>query len=177
MIKASFENMLTGGHPNSLGNTVQVVEIVLKAPDRFAELFNCYGSENPIVRLRTSNAMKRVEAENHALLVPYIDRFITEIGALDQASAQWTLAQLFLRLADDMSPSQRAGALKIMKRNLANHEDWIVLNTTMETLSIWASETVSLKKWLLPHLQRLSADSRKLVAAKAKKHLKALGTP
>ena len=70
MIKASFENMLTGGHPNSLGNTVQVVEIVLKAPDRFAELFNCYGSENPIVRLRTSNAMKRVEAENHACWCP-----------------------------------------------------------------------------------------------------------
>ncbi|MEQ8735601.1 MAG: hypothetical protein RIC29_11805 [Rhodospirillaceae bacterium] len=167
----SFEDRLTGGHPNSLGNTVQVVETVLKNPKRFDELFSCYRSDNPIVRLRTSNAMKRVEAEHHALLVPYIDRFITEIGALDQASAQWTLAQLFQRLADDMSPSQRTGALKIMKRNLAKHEDWIVLNTTLETLSLWACDTPPLKKWLVPHLERLSSDSRKSVSKKATKHL------
>ena len=38
-------------------------------------------------RTCTSNAMKRVEAEQHDLLVPYIDRFIEQIGALDQASA------------------------------------------------------------------------------------------
>ena len=87
----TFEQMLTGGHPNSLGRTVEVVDIVLSDTDRFGELFDCYRSQDEVVRLRTSSAMKRVEAERHDLLLPYIDRFIGEIGELDQASAQWTL--------------------------------------------------------------------------------------
>ncbi len=62
--------MLTGGHPNSLGRTKEVVEMVLADPDRFDELFGCYASEDEVVRLRTSNAVKRVEAARHDLLVP-----------------------------------------------------------------------------------------------------------
>ncbi|MEM9749886.1 MAG: hypothetical protein AAF869_02940, partial [Pseudomonadota bacterium] len=117
----------------------------------------------------------RVEAERHNLLTPYIDRLIDEIGALDQASAQWTLAQLFDRLADDMSADQRSGALKIMKRNLKTHDDWIVLNATIETLSSWAGDNAALAKWLRPHLERLSQDKRKSVASRASKKLKSLG--
>ena len=170
-----FEEMLTGGHPNSLGRTVEVVDAVLAAPKRFEELFLCYRSENEVVRLRTSSAMKRVEDAHHALLVPYLDRFIKEVGHLDQASAQWTLAQLFARLEGDMDAKQRAAALKILKRNLAHHDDWIVLNTTMETLFDWARDEPPLKRWLQPHLERLSSDPRKSVASRAKKKLLALG--
>ena len=167
--------MLAGGHPNSLGRTIEVVELVLSEPKRFDELFRCYESEDEVVRLRTSNAMKRVEAERHDLLVPYVDRFIEQIGALDQASAQWTLAQLFDRLSSDMNDGQRKAATDIMKRNLKSHDDWIVLNATMETLSKWASKDGALANWLKPHLDRLSADSRKSVASRAAKKLKALG--
>ena len=170
----SFESMLTGGHPNSLGRTVEVVQCVLDQPDRFAELFACYGSDDPVVRLRTSSAMKRVEAEHHLLLVPYIDRFIDEIGELDQASAQWTLAQMFNRLASDMTAKQRAAALKILQRNIEHHNDWIVLNTTMETLAEWGRKDPPLLKWLGPHLRRLSLDRRKSVKRRAVKLLTAL---
>ena len=166
-----FEQMLTGGHPNSLGRTIEVVERVLNDDRRFAELFDCYKSDNPIVRLRTSNALKRVEAERHELLVPYIDRLIDEIGDLDQASAQWTLAQLFLRLDDDMDALQRQGARAIVKRNLASHDDWIVLNTSIDVLSAWAEDDPALRQWLKPQLQRRSSDRRKSVAGRARKAL------
>ena len=61
--KIPFEARLSGGHPNSLGDTVKVVEEVLKQPKRFKELFDCYLSDDEVVRLRTSNAMKRREGE------------------------------------------------------------------------------------------------------------------
>ena len=115
--------------------------------------------------------MKRVEAERHDLLVPYIDCFVEEIGILDQASAQWTLAQLFQRLSDDMTDTQRDGALRIMKRNIAEHDDWIVLNATIETLSEWAQYDAQLRVWLLPQLERHAQDSRKSVATRARKKL------
>jgi len=170
-----FEAMLTGGHPNSLGRTIEVVELVLASPARFQELFECYRSADETVRLRTSNAMKRVEAERHDLLVPYIDQFIQEIGRLDQDSAQWTLAQLFDQLKDDLNPAQHAGAVEVMKRNIAERDDWIVLNATIETLSSWAEKDEGLKGWLLPHLKRLASDERKSVSKRASKKLKTLG--
>ena len=68
-MKIDFEERLTGGHPNSLGKTVEVVEEVLANPERFEELFNCYFSDDAVVRLRVSNAMKRVGKENRQLLI------------------------------------------------------------------------------------------------------------
>jgi len=44
LVMESLESRLSGGHPNSLGNTVAVVEDVLASPDRFEELFQCYFS-------------------------------------------------------------------------------------------------------------------------------------
>lgn len=167
-----FETMLTGGHPNSLGRTIEVVETVLADPERFDELYNCYRSDDEVVRLRVSNAMRRVEAERHDLLVPYINRFIHEIGELDQPSAQWTLAKLFEALEPDMSAEQKAAAQAIMQRNLADHPDWIVLNNTMEALFSWSEDDANLRQWLEPHLKRLIKDPRKSVSGRARKLLK-----
>ncbi len=169
-----IEERLTGGHPNSLGNTVEVVNEVLKKPSLFDELFQCYFSQDEVVRLRVSNAMKRICKENEELLIPYIDKFLDKISRIDQASTQWTLAQLFLMLEKRLSASQRQKAEEILKTNLANHQDWIVLNMTMETLGQWAKKDEALRHWMEPHLAKLQADSRKSVSKKALKTLQML---
>lgn len=168
----NFEERLKGGHPNSLGNTVEIVDEVLAENELFNELFNCYFSNDEIVRLRTSNAMKRICKAKKTILIPYIDRFLTEIAQIDQASTQWTLSQLFGMLEKDMDEKQIGQAKKIMKNNLANHNDWIVLNQTMDTLTKWANEDAELKTWIEPQLERLTADERKSVSGRAKKMLK-----
>lgn len=170
----NFEQRLTGGHPNSLGNTVEVVEEVLAAPALFEELFNCYFSKDEVVRLRVSNAMKRICKSKKQLLIPYVDRFLDEISKIDQASTQWTLASLFLMLEKDLEVVQEKKAKEIMKHNLANHKDWIVLNETIKTLAIWAKKDENLKNWMLPHLKRLAKDERKSVSKKAQNTLQAL---
>ncbi|PWJ44745.1 hypothetical protein [Sediminitomix flava] len=170
----NFEERLKGGHPNSLGNTVEIVEEVLAQNDLFDELFNCYFSDDEVVRLRTSNAMKRVCKKQKVLLIPYLDRFLTEISTIDQASTQWTLAQLFGMLEKEMTDAQIEKAKEIMKANLANHTDWIVLNQSMDTLAKWAKKDLDLKEWLLPHLNRLTSDHRKSVSTKAQKMMEKL---
>ena len=171
MPKHSFESQLSGGHPNSLGNTLAVVDAVLADQARFEELFMCYASTDEVVRLRTSNAVKRVCMEEPLWLIAYIDRLIDCVATIDQASTQWTLAKLFQLLRAHMSPEQYQRALKLLKHNLSKHEDWIVLNNTMETLVEWAGSDRSIEKWLLPQLQRLSGDRRKSVAKRASKLL------
>jgi len=139
----NFEVRLKGGHPNSLGNTVEIVNEVLEENERINELFNCYFSSDEIVRLRTSNAMKRICQAKKPILGSYIDRFLIEIAQIDQTSTQWTLSQLFGMLERDMTGKQIGQAKKIMKNNLAQHNDWIVHNQTMDTLTKLAKKMLS----------------------------------
>lgn len=172
--KESFEQMLTGGHHNSLGRTVEVVEKVLKDRRRLAELYDCYFSKDEVVRLRTSNAFKRIAKTEPYWLTEYIDRFISEISKIDQASTQWTLAFLFLELHRQLLPGQIAKAKEIMKNNLINHKDWIVINTTMQTLAMWARSDEDLREWILPVLKRFTLDEHVSISSRAQKLIKIL---
>ena len=167
----NFESRLKGGHRNSLGNTIEVVAEVLTDHNLFNGLFECYFSNDEVVRLRVSNAMKRICKAQKSLLLPYIDRFLDEISKIDQPSTQWTLSQLFLQLEKDMTHNQKRAALKIMQRNLTDSDDWIVRNQTMETLGKWAKRDIDLKGWIVPYLETLKGDARKSVAKKADKTL------
>ncbi|MEM1326548.1 MAG: hypothetical protein AAGI23_11365 [Bacteroidota bacterium] len=167
----NFEDRLKGGHPNSLGNTVEIVEEVLLTPALFNELFHCYYSDDEVVRLRVSNAMKRIAKADKQLVLPYMDQILNDISNINQASTKWTLAQLFKLLKKDLTDIQIAQAKSIMQRNVATSTDWIVLNMTMETLGDWAQRDEALRDWLLPHLQRLSLDGRTSVMKKADRWL------
>jgi len=173
-MSAPFEEMLSGGHPNSLGRTIEVVEAVLCQPDDMGALFDCYGSADEVVRLRVSNAMRRVQAVRPDLILPFIDKLLTEIAALDQPSAQWTLPKLFAGAEQQMSADQRKAAIAIVQRNLAEHDDWIVLNNSIEYLADRAAQDAALKDWLMPHLARCAGDQRKSVAKRAAKAMQKL---
>ena len=167
----NFEQRLTGGHPNSLGNTIEVVDEVLANQALFDELFNCYFSEDEIVRLRVSNAMRRICTVEPNYLVSYLGRFLDEISQIDQPSTKWTLAKLFEMLETYFSPAQFEQAISIVKHNLTTETDWIVLNNSMEALAKWAKSDKGLMEWLHPHLERLSKDERKSVSKRASKLL------
>lgn len=165
---SGFEAMLTGGHPNSLGRTEEVVEVVLAERDRLDELYRCWSSEDEVVRLRTASAIKRVAMAEPDWIVPYVDQLQSEIVAIDQASTQWTLALLFDLLVDRVTPTQRARAIEIMRTNL-EHADWIVLNNSMQVLGRWERDDPSIGDWLSPHAVRLSGDRRNSVAKNARR--------
>jgi len=166
-----FESMLTGGHPNSLGRTVEVVDLILANRARQKDLYQCYFSDDEVVRLRVSSAMKRITKAHPQWTMDFMDGLQSDVAAIDQASTQWTLATLFDLTRNLLTPAQRQRALEIMKNNLTTHQDWIVLNTTMQVLFDWAGDDAGLMDWLRPHLERLSKNDRKSVAKRAAKLL------
>ncbi|MCC5951016.1 MAG: hypothetical protein JJU45_02860 [Acidimicrobiia bacterium] len=172
---ADFEEMLSGGHPNSLGRTLEVVDAVLADRARYDDLYQCYFSTDEVVRLRVSNAVKRVTIEHPDWTMDFIDGLQSDVAAIDQASTQWTLALLFDLVEDLLSDGQRARAIEIMKDNLAHHSDWIVLNNSMKVLGAWAEGDPDLARWLEPHARRLVDDERKSVASNARKLLRRIG--
>jgi len=171
---SDFEAMLTGGHPNSLGRTLEVVDCVLADRSRHKDLYQCYFSEDEIVRLRVSNGMKRVTIEHPEWTMDFMEGLQSDVAAIDQASTQWTLALLFDLTKHLLSKEQVRRAVEIMKNNLANHDDWIVLNNSMKVLFDWSKEDDDLRLWLKPHLERLTQETRKSVAGRATKLLAAL---
>ncbi|MEY2848287.1 MAG: hypothetical protein RI885_952 [Actinomycetota bacterium] len=162
-LPGDFEAALSGGHPNSLGNTLAVVEAILADETRLDELLDCYRSEDAVVRLRVSSALKRVTKERPEWVAPHLELLLTEIAAIDQPSTRWTLATVFDLLAERMTAAQRSAATAVMQRNLLESDDWIVQNTTMQVLTEWASSDASLEEWVVPELRRLVGSPRKSV--------------
>ncbi|GAB5465309.1 MAG: hypothetical protein Kapaf2KO_07450 [Candidatus Kapaibacteriales bacterium] len=169
-----FEQRLSGGHHNSLGNTVEVFEEVLKDKSLVQHIYNCYYSEDEVVRLRVSSVMKRLALEDKSLVLPYLDGLIKDISKIDQASTQWTLAILFKILANEISIEQKKSATAIMIENLKHHNDWIVINTTMEVLFIWAKKDNWILSFLEKELPKHAEDTRKSISNRAKKYIAAL---
>lgn len=169
-----FEQTLSGGHPNSLGNTEQVVKEILRDKNKLQDLYDCYGSKDEVVRLRVSSAMKRVCKAHPDWVAEYLDRLIKDISTIDQPSTKWTLAILFVLLNKHMSLEQRTEAIEVMKTNLLTENDWIVQNTTAESLAYFAKRDNALMKWLIPELEKMHHDSRKSISKRADKLLKVL---
>jgi len=172
MAVSIFEERFKGGHPNSLGNTIEIVDGVLSDHNKLQALIDTWQSEDEIVRLRVANGVRRVCVAKQDWIVPYIDHFLSDIARIDQPSTQWTLAKLYEFLTADLNSDQLNRAKNQLKHNLQTHPDWIVLNNTMETLALWAKEDKALNKWLKPQLTRLQSDNRKSVAGRATKILR-----
>ena len=170
----SFEKMLTGGHPNSLGRTLEVVELILQDKKRVAELLDTYSSPDEVVRLRVSNALKRICKEHPDWIYPYTDILLSKIAKINQASTQWTLATLFRLLSPSLTIEQKDLAIQHLKHNLDTHKDWIVINTTMETLFTWSKDNPPLTEWLIPRLKKFQQDTHKSISGRATKYLIAL---
>lgn len=169
-----FAQMLTGGHPNSLGRTLEIVETVLSDHARLADLYDCCLNEDEIVRLRALNGIRRVFNAEPKWFDAYVERFLTEIAAIDQASAKWTVAQLALELQGRLSADQRRRATEIVIEFLHTQDDWIALNMSMKTLQHWARTDQSYAARVERRVRELASDRRRSVANGARKLLNAL---
>ena len=183
-MKLSIETRLSGGHPNSLGNTIAVAEDVLHDDSQklMNELCETYTSDDEVVRLRVSSALKRVCGLHNESISPKIsprpewilerfDWLIHDIGKLNQPSAKWSIAQMMKLLKPLLSNGQQKEVIKLLKHNLETEDDWIVQNMTADSLADFALEDSSLRKWLVSHLNVMKMDKRKSVAGKANKLL------
>jgi hypothetical protein len=133
--------MLTGGNPRALARTEEVVTLVLGNRTRLQELYACLLEEDETIRMRASDALEKVCRGRPAWLQAFVPQLLTEVAAIEQASVQWHLAQILGEV--ELTPSQRAAACRILKRNLAEKKDWIVVNYSMETLAKFSRDDSS----------------------------------
>lgn len=174
-MKESFIGMLRG-NTNTLGRTDEVVQAVLDNNDRLEELFSLFYQDDEWVRLRTNSALKRIWRIDQLLVSSLVERWVKDVAVIDQPSISWTFAQLVDECPDIFSEELMDQSIELIKGYLDSSEDWIVLNSSVQTLSKTAVGDPDLLKWLRPRLKKLSKDTRKSVASRASKALESLGS-
>ena len=167
----NYKSELTGGNPNSLGNTIKVVEHVIVKKNRINSLIKCYSSTDQIVRLRTSNAFKRIFRQKPEWFLDFKHIFLNKISKIKQSSTQWTCAQLFSELVNQLENKEQKKAKKIVSDYLNNSSDWIVLCQSMNALITFNKIDNKTIKENIKIIKKLSKDRRKAVSRLAKKLL------
>lgn len=171
MTVSEFETDLSGGHPNSLGNTVAIAQRVIDDPSLLDELVGTYASSDEVVRLRVSSVLKRVAVARPLEVLGRLGEIEDWVATIRQPSAQWSLAEIFRTLHPLLDAPQRQRSIAIMQSHLDNTSDWIVINQTIETLGQWAIDDPTLADWLVPRLIIWTSEPRKSIAGKARRHL------
>jgi hypothetical protein len=164
--------VLTGGNPRALARTEEVVTLVLGNRTHLKELYACLLEEDETIRMRASDALEKVCRGRPAWLQAYVPQLLTEVAAIEQASVQWHLAQILGEV--ELTPSQRAAACRILKRNLTEKKDWIVVNYSMETLAKFSRDDGQLRTQVLAMLKGLLSDPHKSTVTRARKLIAAL---
>jgi len=148
-----FVEMLRGA-TNTLGRTEEVVEIVIAAPERLDELFELYFQPDEWVRLRVSSSLKRIWRHDPVWVAPYVERWTNEVARIDQPSVQWTFAQLLDECPQLFDEAQRTAAIAHVLGYLEHSDDWMVLNSSIESLVPFARDDESLRTKVVPLIER-----------------------
>ena len=170
----SFEQSLKGGHPNSLGNTLEVVDAVLGNTDKMEDLFLCYQSDDETVRLRTSNAFKRIFRAKPELFNEWKKRFIKEVAEIDQPSAKWTSIQILNELFDQLDENEKTQYVEICLRYLRNEKDWIVINQSLNFMKNHLEQFDFKDPEMMKLMNFFVEDKRKSISKNAEKLIKIL---
>jgi hypothetical protein len=105
-----FSLTLQGGDRRSIGNSNRVAALILRQPDRLAELMQCLWSGDAIVRMRAADAAEKVSAKRPALLAPFKAELLALADETAQAELRWHLALMIPRLRLGQQERVRATA-------------------------------------------------------------------
>lgn len=141
-----FEEMLSTGEPRSLGQTEEVVRLVLADRRRLDQLFELLFHSDEIVRMRAGDALEKVCRQQPEWMSPFKERLLTEVSRIAQPSVQWHLAQMLGEI--EWSPAETPRVIRLLKKILAGSNDWIVTNLTLESLSVFARKNAKLHQEL-----------------------------
>lgn len=171
MTKTLEELLLIGGHANSLGQTNEVITLVLQDKTLLAELYECMSNDDAWVRMRAADAFEKVCREHPDWIEPYVDKLQSQLsGADQQASIKWHIAQIYPQIT--LTTKQKEFALAWLKSQVATTNiDWIVAANCLKSLLFFTKQGDVPQTELVELLHIQQTHSSKSVVKKATKIL------
>lgn len=162
---------LRGGDRRSIGNVDEVVAAVQKKPDLFKDLVGGLFDEDPVVRMRTADAMEKLSLENPQLLYPYKAELIGLARWTQQQELRWHAAQMIPRLK--LTAKEEATVTEIFFDYL-NDRSKIVVTFAMQALSDLALKKGAASDRLIRAVEKLTRTGSPAIQSRGKKLIEKL---
>jgi hypothetical protein len=162
---------LTGGDRRSIGRVSEVVADVFNDPALFEVVFHAMLSDDPIIRMRSADAVEKITARHPEHLQPYKTKLIQQVAKIEQQEVRWHVAQMIPRL--ELSQEERAVVVGILLDYL-NDESKIVKTFSMQALADLAERDASLRSQVIPLLEELTRTGSPAMRSRGRKLLEKL---
>jgi hypothetical protein len=163
---------LRGGDRRSIGRVKEVVAQVLDNPALFEGVFHGMLNKDPVIRMRSADAVEKITASHPEYLEPHKEKFIQEVAKIDQQEVRWHVAQMFPRL--NVSDKERAAILGILLDYLHDRSK-IVKTFAMEALATFAEKDTRLRPQVITLLDDLTRKGSPAMKSRGRKLLARLG--
>jgi len=134
----NFTSLLSGGDLRSIGESNKAVAIVLKDQRLFGDLFKCLYSSDPVIRMRSADAVEKITLRHPELLQQYKTNLVDDVSRIQQQEVQWHFAELVTRVK--LTVADLKQVIQVLENNLKTSKSNIV-----RTFSIQAIYDLSLK--------------------------------
>ncbi len=126
---------LRGGDLRSTGNADAVAEEIATNPELFTAVFNGLYDEDPIVRMRSADAVEKASKMRPEILAGYSSKVLSILRSVEQQEVCWHMAQISPRL--DLSKSEEHKIVELLKK-LLSHKSKIVRVSAMDAMASFA---------------------------------------
>jgi len=162
---------LEGGDRRSIGRVSEVVADVLNDPSLFEVIFNAMLSDDPIIRMRSADAVEKITAKHPEHLQPYKKKLIQQVAKINQQEVRWHVAQMFPRL--ELSKEEQAVIVEILLDYL-DDKSKIVKTSSMQALADFAERDASLRSRIIQLLEELTQTGSPAMRSRGRKLLEKL---
>jgi hypothetical protein len=162
---------LEGGDRRSIGRANKVVADVLNDPSLFEAVFNGMLSDDPIIRMRSADAVEKITAKHPEHLQPYKKKLIQRVAKIDQQEVRWHVAQMFPRL--ELSKEEQAVVVEILLDYL-DDKSKIVKTSSMQALADFAERDAGLRPKVIKLLEEFTTTGSPAMKSRGRKLLERL---
>ena len=157
---------LKGGDLRSIGRVEEVVQDILNNPVLFTEVFEGMLDDDPLVRMRSADALEKVSSKHPECLQPLKNRLISEVSQVRQQEVRWHVAQMFSYL--EVDKAERDEIVKILLSYLDTDKSKIVKVCSMQALSELAQKDEVIRPNVVGKLEEIVEVGSPAMVSRAK---------
>jgi len=163
---------LRGVDLRSIGKADEVVQDILNDPSLFKEVFEGMLNKDPVIRMRSADAIEKVSAKRPEYLRPFKSKLINQISKIEQQEVRWHVAQMFSYI--ETSKIERNKIIKILLSYIETDESKIVKTFSMQTLVDLAEKDEQIKPKIINLIKGMIKNGSPAIISRGKKLLKQL---
>jgi hypothetical protein len=167
----SILKKLKGGDLRSTGRADEVAEDVIRNPELVVVVFEGLFYDDPVIRMRSADALEKASRRNNSLLNPFKTKLIDEASKINQIEVQWHVAQMLSNLELDEIELEKT--INILDKYLESESKIVIVNS-LQALADLEKKHPQLKPLAVERIQKMMETGVPSIVSRGKKLLRSL---